>query len=70
MIEPGNGQGWLEWYCTRADAHAGFLEHLARHRFLQALARLHEAGQRRIHVASGKRLAMAEQGAVAARAPA
>ena len=40
----------------RADPHAALLEHLARHRLLQALAGLHEPGQRRIHRAcSGKR---------------
>ena len=49
-----------------AHPHAGFLHHLAADRFLQALARLHEAGERRIHRGVGKPVGVAEQRAVAA----
>ena len=44
-----------------------FLEHLAPHRLFQRLARLHEAGQRGIHVGARKPLRMTEQRVVAAR---
>src|SRR6185437_13780520 len=56
----GKGPGLRRVIAHLVDAHRRFLLDLARHRFLEALARLDESGERRMHAGGPDALAPQE----------